>query len=118
MYCLRLVGPDLPTCPAERTAKKNLDNLGWRGMEDWRRDPESNRARRICNPLHNRFAIAPQAGNVQVRRSNKPTKKGSNASLFESGAGNEIRTRDLNLGKVALYQLSYSRIFQNTAVLV
>ena len=26
-----------------------------------------------------------------------------------SGAGNESRTRDLNLGKVALYQLSYSR---------
>ncbi len=26
----------------------------------WRRDPESNRTRRICNPLHNRFAIAPQ----------------------------------------------------------
>ena len=26
---------------------------------DWRRDPESNWARRICNPLHNRFAIAP-----------------------------------------------------------
>jgi hypothetical protein len=25
------------------------------------------------------------------------------------GAGNEIRTRDLDLGKVALYQLSYSR---------
>ena len=27
----------------------------------------------------------------------------------KSGAGNESRTRDLNLGKVALYQLSYSR---------
>ncbi len=27
-----------------------------------------------------------------------------------SGAGNETRTRDLNLGKVALYQLSYSRM--------
>ncbi len=27
----------------------------------------------------------------------------------EIGAGNEARTRDLNLGKVALYQLSYSR---------
>ena len=27
-----------------------------------------------------------------------------------AGAGNEARTRDLNLGKVALYQLSYSRI--------
>ena len=28
------------------------------------------------------------------------------------GAGNETRTRDLNLGKVALYQLSYSRMVQ------
>ena len=28
----------------------------------------------------------------------------------ENGAGDESRTRDLNLGKVALYQLSYSRI--------
>ena len=28
----------------------------------------------------------------------------------EFGAGDESRTRDLNLGKVALYQLSYSRI--------
>jgi hypothetical protein len=28
------------------------------------------------------------------------------------GAGNEARTRDLNLGKVALYQLSYSRAGQ------
>ncbi len=27
----------------------------------------------------------------------------------KSGAGNESRTHDLNLGKVALYQLSYSR---------
>ena len=30
-----------------------------KGVENWRRDPESNRTRRICNPLHNRFAIAP-----------------------------------------------------------
>jgi hypothetical protein len=30
--------------------------------------------------------------------------------LEKTGAGNETRTRDLNLGKVALYQLSYSRI--------
>ncbi len=27
----------------------------------------------------------------------------------EHGAGNRVRTGDLNLGKVALYQLSYSR---------
>ena len=26
-----------------------------------------------------------------------------------NGAGDEIRTRDINLGKVVLYQLSYSR---------
>jgi hypothetical protein len=25
----------------------------------WRRDPESNWTYRICNPVHNRFAIAP-----------------------------------------------------------
>ena len=30
---------------------------------------------------------------------------------LNSGAGDESRTRDLNLGKVELYQLSYSRIF-------
>ena len=29
---------------------------------------------------------------------------------FENGAGDGLRTRYLNLGKVALYQLSYSRI--------
>ena len=31
--------------------------------------------------------------------------------LLKTGAGDESRTRDLNLGKVALYQLSYSRRF-------
>ena len=29
---------------------------------------------------------------------------------FQIRAGDEARTRDLHLGKVALYQLSYSRI--------
>jgi len=29
--------------------------------------------------------------------------------FFQIVAGDEARTRDLNLGKVALYQLSYSR---------
>jgi hypothetical protein len=41
------------------------------------------------------------------------TKKGSMSFPFSKpGAGNETRTRDLNLGKVALYQLSYSRMVQ------
>ena len=31
-------------------------------------------------------------------------------AVEEFGAGNETRTRDPNLGKVVLYQLSYSRI--------
>src|SRR5476649_275317 len=33
---------------------------------------------------------------------------------LNSGAGEESRTLDLNLGKVALYQLSYSRLECNT----
>ncbi len=40
-------------------------------------------------------------------------KKAPETSSFRGfciGAGNEARTRDLNLGKVALYQLSYSRV--------
>ncbi|GEM_PF-3867769 len=32
-----------------------------------------------------------------------------NASGFIDGAGDGIRTRDLHLGKVSLYQLSHSR---------
>ncbi len=31
-------------------------------------------------------------------------------SRFEFGAGNRVRTGDLYLGKVPLYQLSYSRV--------
>ena len=31
-------------------------------------------------------------------------------AFLKSGAGEESRTLDLNLGKVALYQLSYSRM--------
>ena len=34
---------------------------------------------------------------------------GAPPSIDMLGAGNEIRTRDPNLGKVVLYQLSYSR---------
>jgi hypothetical protein len=33
-----------------------------------------------------------------------------NRGFAETGAGNETRTRDPDLGKVVLYQLSYSRI--------
>jgi hypothetical protein len=35
-----------------------------------------------------------------------------NKKQVQRGAGDETRTRDINLGKVALYQLSYTRICQ------
>ena len=35
---------------------------------------------------------------------------------IKNGAGNESRTRDLNLGKVALYQLSYSRVEEDVII--
>ena len=42
----------------------------------------------------------------------KKAKKKEQPKLFflNIGAGNEVRTRDPNHGKVMLYQLSYSRI--------
>ncbi len=36
--------------------------------------------------------------------------------LRNPGAGEESRTLDLNLGKVALYQLSYSRVDNKRAL--
>ena|GEM_PF-1163096 len=44
----------------------------------------------------------------------KPWLKSANAMF---GAGNETRTRDPDLGKVVLYQLSYSRILVTGAIL-
>ena len=32
--------------------------------------------------------------------------------MDQDGAGDGIRTRDIDLGKVALYQLSYSRLME------
>gem|GEM_PF-4602553 len=72
----------------------------------WRREPESNRCRRLCRPLHNHSAIAPSSGT----RCASIGMKAANRAFKNSGAGNETRTRDFHLGKVALYQLSYSRL--------
>ena len=43
---------------------------------------------------------------VRLLRKNRTSKLDV---LFQSGAGNEARTRYLHLGKVALYQMSYAR---------
>jgi hypothetical protein len=61
--------------------------------------------------VHNRFATAPFRSIKPARAGFPSMKKGSERFPFsESGAGKESRTLDLNLGKVALYQLSYSRV--------
>src|ERR1700716_2910973 len=39
-----------------------------------------------------------------------PNTRLTGISSRRDGAGDGIRTRDINLGKVALYQLSYSRV--------
>ena len=54
-------------------------------------------------------------GTGQARRRKRKTRRPAQnrADGIETGAGNEARTRDLNLGKVALYQLSYSRMASN-----
>ena len=73
----------------------------------WRLRPESNRRTRLCRPLHDHSATQPLKLNgddeAAIRHCGLRHPR-------ETGAGNESRTRDLNLGKVALYQLSYSRV--------
>jgi hypothetical protein len=69
----------------------------------WRLGPESNRGTRLCRPVHSHSATQPLGGLPEQKREAK-------ASLRVFGAGNEIRTRDPDLGKVVLYQLSYSRV--------
>ena len=124
----RILSPlRLPISPSGRTSRGRRRTTG---QEVWRRDPESNRTRRICNPLHNRFAIAPGAYRVVRSYQERARKKKGKPRLpflvtrkrtslrRASGAGNEARTRDLNLGKVALYQLSYSRVVSTSADLL
>ena len=41
---------------------------------------------------------------------------GRSTGGWPNGAGDGIRTRDINLGKVALYQLSYSRLWETSIV--
>ncbi len=92
--------------PAPRTPdiKKALINQGF----VWRPGSELNRRTRLCRPLHNHSATRPVCSN---RGSDAPIRQDpAFGACRDFGAGNETRTRDLNLGKVALYQLSYSRV--------
>ena len=57
------VAPNRIAAKVDATSEDASVNRGVHVLDSktdvWRRDPESNRAGRICNPLHNRFAIAP-----------------------------------------------------------
>jgi hypothetical protein len=61
----------------------------------------------------NHAQVASPEGALARRHSNWVRVSGSlsrwRAGSSEAGAGDETRTRDINLGKVALYQLSYTR---------
>ncbi len=59
-----------------------------------------------------RMPRAPCSIAVSLQDTNPGHKKSHSLSGFflNLGAGNETRTRDPDLGKVVLYQLSYSRV--------
>ena len=63
-----------------------------------------------------RLGRTPVAGAVRRQANEKGEPRCHGLSLGNTGAGNESRTRDLNLGKVALYQLSYSRVGQPSII--
>lgn len=49
-----------PLClPISPLGHRNRYQVRAAGLSIWRHVPESNRTKRICNPLHNRFANAP-----------------------------------------------------------
>src|SRR6267143_863078 len=95
--------PVSPPGPGWRDCVRKKPEAGalWSG---WRRGSESNRRLRLCRPLHDHSATPPYAGNQEQGRTSS-----TGCSFEDSGAGEESRTPDLNLGKVTLYQLSYSR---------
>ena len=88
----RILSPlRLPISPSGRGRIIDREKRKWprtaRPPASWRRDPESNRARRICNPLHNRFAIAPRPP-PSVWHSDKKGKP--EASLFSDWSGRRV----------------------------
>ena len=71
-------------------------------LRSWRRGTESNRRIKVLQ------TSALPLG-YRALQANGPVDRGRTAR--RTGAGDGTRTRDIDLGKVALYQLSYSRAF-------
>ena len=96
------------------------------GLSVWRPRSELNRRTRICSPLHNHSATRPDdvwrfgffhiAHALAMQQTHERAGPGSGKNeaprtgLLETGAGKGTRTLDPDLGKVVLYQLSYSRV--------
>ena len=105
---LRILSPlRLPISPPGRHAIRHPEHVS----DEWRPGSELNRRRRLCRPLHDHSATWPRmhARAAIVALGPGKNKTPVHRGFEESGAGNETRTRDPDLGKVVLYQLSYSR---------
>ena len=98
----------LPISPSGRNVHaQGYTSVPQRFVEEWRPGSESNRRTRLCRPLHDHSATWPYLGGLFGPQ--KQRNLGEPRFRPETGAGNETRTRDPDLGKVVLYQLSYSR---------
>ncbi len=77
IFILFVMVPGAGLEPAQRERRGILNPLclpippSGRRQIKWRRVPESNRTRRICNPLHNRFVNAPNRMTLPYRHSHK-----------------------------------------------
>ena len=98
--------------PARFSARdfKSLVSTNSTTRAKWRRIPESNWCTRICNPLHSHSANPPF-----YQHELSDFIYGLNLTKVKPftkhiGAANETRTRDIHVGNVMLYQLSYSRL--------
>src|SRR4051812_46657249 len=94
----------VPECRHKRKSRPKPGFL--RCVTIWRPRSELNRRTRICSPLHNHSATRPDDV-LHLTQTTKPRVRGF---VLKLGAGKGTRTLDPDLGKVVLYQLSYSRV--------
>ena len=81
----------------------------------WRCHPDLNWGWSFCRALPYHLAMAPATTYYAafLKKIRLGKKQSKNFAPF--GASDEARTRYLHLGKVALYQMSYTRIFGSPA---
>ena len=87
--------------------------VGVQGFEPWTSCSQSRRTTRLCYTPIKTYKLVERGKRIEL---SALAWKAKVLPLYEpcmnSGAGNEVRTRDIYLGKVVLYQLSYSRIVE------